>query len=155
MRMLGIDPGIERLGYALVDETRDGVKLVSYGLISTEPGLPKEERFRQIYDDVMYLIHTHKPEAMTLETLIFSKNVKTAMTVSEVRGILILTAIQNNLPLKELTPLQIKTAVTGYGKADKRQMQNAVKMLFGMAEIPKPDDVADAIGIALSGIVKA
>jgi crossover junction endodeoxyribonuclease RuvC len=92
---------------------------------------------------------------MTLETLLFSKNVKTAMVVSEVRGILILTAIQNGLPLKELTPLQIKTAVTGYGKADKKQMQNAVKMLFCLPEIPKPDDVADAIGIALSGIVKA
>lgn len=154
MRVLGIDPGIERLGYAVIDDASSGLSLVSYGLVTTDKSLPKPERFAQIYDDVVSLVEQYRPEVLSLETLLFAKNVKTAMTVSEVRGILILISMQKGLLLKELTPLQVKTVVTGYGKADKVQMQNAIKMLFALREIPKPDDVADAIGIALCGIVK-
>ena len=154
MKVLGLDPGIERLGYAILSEKSQEITAISYGLISTDYADAKPKRLRRIYDDINELIERYEPEKVSIETLIFAKNVKTAMTVSEVRGVLLLTATLHNIAIEEFTPLQVKTAVTGYGRASKSQIQHAVKILLKLSEIPRPDDVADAIAIAMCGIFK-
>lgn len=149
MTVIGIDPGIERLGYAVLEIANNEITPLSYGLISTLKTTPKNERLLQIYNDVKELIEKHKPECLSVETLIFAKNVKTALVVSEVRGVILLLSSQFGLPLYEFTPLQVKTGMTGYGRSSKSQIQKAVKMILNLAETPKPDDVSDAIAIAI------
>lgn len=149
MTVIGIDPGIERLGYAVLGISGSAIAPLSYGLISTPKTSPKNERLLQIYNDVRSLIEKHKPDCLSVETLIFAKNVKTALVVSEVRGVILLLSSQFGLPLYEFTPLQVKTGITGYGRSSKTQIQKAVKMVLNLAETPKPDDVSDAIAIAL------
>ncbi len=151
MIVLGLDPGIERLGYAVLQLEGQNITVLSYGLISTTAQTPKPMRLSQIWHDLITLISRFQPEIMAIESLIFAKNVKTALTISEVRGILQLAAAENNLKLLEFTPLQVKTRLTGYGKADKKQMQNAIRVILSLQETPKPDDVADALAIALCG----
>lgn len=149
MTVIGIDPGIERLGYAVLDITGSKIVPLSYGLISTLKSTPKNERLLQIYNDVRELIIKHKPECISVETLIFAKNVKTALVISEVRGVILLLSSQFDLPLYEFTPLQVKSGLTGYGRSSKSQIQTAVKLILNLAETPKPDDVSDAIAIAI------
>jgi crossover junction endodeoxyribonuclease RuvC len=149
MTVIGIDPGIERLGYAVLEFSGSEIFPVSYGLISTKKETPKNERLLQIYDDLHSLIEKHKPERMSVETLIFAKNVKTALVISEVRGVILLLSALFHLPLYEFTPLQVKSGLTGYGRSTKTQIQKAVKLVLKLAETPKPDDVSDAIAIAL------
>lgn len=146
---MGIDPGIERLGYAVLEFSGSEIRPVSYGLITTKKETPKNERLLQIYDDLVRLIEQFKPERMSVETLIFAKNVKTALVVSEVRGVILLLSARFGLPLYEFTPLQVKTGLTGYGRSSKTQIQKAVKMVLKLNEIPRPDDVSDAVAIAL------
>lgn len=151
MRILGIDPGLATTGWAVVDFDDDGnPNVIDYGCISTKKGLSVSTRLLEIYEDMVELVAKYKPDLAGVETLIFCNNAKTAMSVGEARGVVRLVLEKENIPIKEFTPLQIKDAVTGYGKADKRQVQENVKMLCNLDDIPKPDDAADAIAVAIA-----
>jgi crossover junction endodeoxyribonuclease RuvC len=147
-RILGFDPGYGRLGFGIIDVTAGKSVPVTFGVITTPASMPSKERLREIAVDVRALIATHKPDAVGIEELFFGKNVTTAMKVAEVRGVLLLIAAENDLPVTELKPVEVKMALTGYGKADKKQMQQMVKTVFGLKSVPKPDDAADALAIA-------
>lgn len=151
MRILGIDPGLATTGWAVVDFDNDSKPIpVDYGAITTPKGLSVSERLVEIYDDMNSLIKKFKPEYAGVETLLFTNNAKTAMSVGEARGVVLLALEKNSIPIREFTPPQVKNSITGYGKADKKQVQANVKMLCGLEEIPKPDDAADAIAIAIA-----
>jgi crossover junction endodeoxyribonuclease RuvC len=151
MIVLGIDPGIERTGYAFIDDSGGQLKALSYGLISTSKTLPKVVRLKQIHDDLTTLLSRFRADLLAIESLIFAKNVTTALTVSEARGVILLAGIQAGLDTEEFSPVQVKKSLTGYGKSDKVQMERAVQIVLGLTEIPKPDDVCDAIAIAICG----
>lgn len=151
MLVLGVDPGIERLGYGIIECSGNRLEPLGYGLISTHKNTPKPERLRQIYQDLNSILEKYKPDMVSVETLIFASNVKTALVVSEVRGVILLCASLKNLPVHEFTPLQVKMSLTGYGRSTKQQMEQAVKIILNLSEIPKPDDVSDAIAIAICG----
>jgi crossover junction endodeoxyribonuclease RuvC len=155
MTVLGIDPGLHRLGFAIVKSKKSEIIPVSYGLISTAPELSKQERLAQIYDDMSLIIDKYHPDIVALETLIFAKNTKTATTVSEVRGVLLLLCEKKQKPVSEFAPLQVKTSVTGYGRAGKSQIQSAVKLILSLKEVPSPDDVADALAVAICALNNA
>lgn len=150
MRILGIDPGIAIVGYGVIEVERGNFKMIDYGVIRT----PKEEntpvRLCMIEKSLIQLIEKFKPDNIALEELFFATNAKTAITVAEARGVLLLTATKYCGKLFEYTPLQIKQAITGYGKADKNQVQQMVKMMLKLKEIPKPDDAADALAVAIT-----
>jgi crossover junction endodeoxyribonuclease RuvC len=150
MRILGIDPGTGILGFGVIDvDTRGKAALVDAGVIRTPVKQPDSDRLLTIYDELKQLIAELKPEVMAVEKLFFSQNVTTAMSVSQARGIVLLLGKQHNLELHEYTPQQIKQAITGYGKADKKQMQEMVRVILGLSETPKPDDCADALAAAI------
>ncbi|WP_160034371.1 crossover junction endodeoxyribonuclease RuvC [Paenibacillus sp. An7] len=149
MRFLGIDPGIAIVGFGFIDKTGSKLTPVQYGCIQTEAHTPDEERLLHVYEAMLQLIDKYKPDAVALEKLFFNRNVTTAMSVSQARGVLILAAIQRGLPIAEYTPMQVKQAIVGYGKAEKRQVQEMVKMYLKLQAIPKPDDVADALAVAI------
>ncbi|MBD7967403.1 crossover junction endodeoxyribonuclease RuvC [Paenibacillus gallinarum] len=149
MRFLGIDPGIAIVGFGFIDKTGSKLTPVQYGCIQTEAHTPDEERLLHVYEAMLQLIDKYKPDAVALEKLFFNRNVTTAMSVSQARGVLILAAIQRGLPIAEYTPMQVKQAVVGYGKAEKRQVQEMVRMYLKLQTIPKPDDVADALAVAI------
>lgn len=149
--VLGIDPGIGRVGYGIVSTARGTQKLVSYGVIETEPKRPVGFRLQRIYRAVRDLIASHHPDRLALERLFFAKNASTAMVVGEARGAILLAAEQSGLPVVEFTPPAIKKSLTGYGNADKGQVQRMIKVMFRLTHTPKPDDAADAIAIALCG----
>ncbi len=150
MRILGIDPGIAIVGFGIIDKQGSQLKPVQYGSIQTEAGLSVQIRLKQIFEAMQSLIDTYKPEEISVEKLFFAKNVTTAFTVGQARGVILLSAEMAGLPVYEYTPLQVKQAVTGYGAADKKQIQEMVKILLKLREVPKPDDVADALGIAIT-----
>lgn len=150
MRILGIDPGTGILGFGVVDvDTRGKAVLVDAGVIRTPVKQPDSERLKTIYDELTEIIETNKPQVMAVEKLFFSRNVTTAMSVSQARGVVLLCGIQNNLELFEYTPQQIKLALTGYGRADKKQIQEMVRVVLKLDEVPKPDDCADALAAAI------
>ena len=149
MRFLGIDPGIAIVGFGFIDKTGSKLTPVQYGCIQTEAHTPDEERLLHVYEAMLQLIDKYKPDAVALEKLFFNRNVTTAMSVSQARGVLIPAAIQRGLPIAEYTPMQVKQAVVGYGKAEKRQVQEMVRMYLKLQTIPKPDDVADALAVAI------
>lgn len=149
MIILGLDPGTAITGFSLLERTQRGVKLLDYGCIKTEAGKPHHERLNEIAADVTVLINKYKPDTCAIEKLFFSKNVKTAMSVSEVRGVLIHLAGKVGMEIYEYTPNEVKSNVTGDGKADKLQIQKMVKTILNLKETPTPDDAADAIAIAL------
>ncbi len=151
MRILGIDPGLATTGWAVVDFDKDGKPdPVDYGAITTPKDMETSQRLVEIYEDMKELVKKFKPESAGIETLIFCNNITSAMFVAEARGIVRLVLEQNRIPIKEFTPLQVKDAVTGYGKAGKKQVQESVKMLCNPESIPKPDDAADAIAVAIA-----
>lgn len=151
MRILGIDPGLAITGWAIVDFDINGdPDVVDYGAITTSKGLTVSERLVEIYNDMKTLIENFKPEHAGVETLLFCNNAKTAIAVGEARGVVLMALEQNSIPLKEFTPLQVKSAVTSYGKADKKQVQENVRVLCNLDAIPKPDDAADAIAVAIA-----
>ncbi len=152
MRVLGIDPGIARVGFGVV-ETENGadVHFVECGLIATKPELTLQDRLKEIYQDLEVIIKKTKPQLLSCEKLYFQNNAKTALDVGQARGIVLLAASHFNLPVFELTPLQVKQSVTGYGKATKQQVEDMIIQILHLNFVPKPDDVADAIAIALSG----
>lgn len=149
MVILGIDPGYAIVGYGLVEYVGNRFRVFDYGSIQTKAGMPTNERLKIIYDSMTELIAKHRPDAMAVEELFFNTNSKTAIVVAEARGIILLSAINAGLEIAEYTPLQVKQAVTGYGRADKNQVQQMTKALLGLDRVPKPDDTADALAIAI------
>ena len=149
MRILGIDPGIAIVGYGVVDKEGNRYKTVAYDAVTTKAHTPLEERLEIVYNGIVELIKEYRPDAMSIEELFFNNNAKTALTVGQARGVIILAAVQNHIPVYEYTPLQVKQALTGYGRASKTQIQQMMKSMLGLSEVPKPDDVADALAIAV------
>ena len=149
MVILGIDPGYAIVGYGLIEYVGNRFRVFDYGSIQTKAGVPTNERLKIIYDSMTDIIARHKPDAMAVEELFFNTNSKTAIVVAEARGIILLSAINAGLDIAEYTPLQVKQAVTGYGRADKNQVQQMTKALLGLDKVPKPDDTADALAIAI------
>jgi len=150
MRILGIDPGTGILGFGVIEVQARGVQLVDAGVIRTPVKEDDAVRLLTIYEELTDIIATTKPQIMSVEKLFFARNVTTAMTVSQARGVVLLCGQQAGLQLFEYTPMQIKQAVAGYGKADKKQMQEMVRVLLKLKEIPRPDDAADALAAALT-----
>ena len=149
MRILGIDPGIAIVGYGVVDKEGNRYKTIAYDAVTTKAHTPLEDRLEKVYNGVLEIIKEYKPDAMSIEELFFNNNAKTALTVGQARGVIILAAVQNHIPVYEYTPLQVKQALTGYGRAGKTQIQQMMKSMLGLTEVPKPDDVADALAIAV------
>ena len=148
--ILGIDPGMARTGYGLVVHTGSGgLRLVDYGVIRTEPDRPTGERLLQIEEELLRLTQAHAPVSAGVERLYFDRNVSTAMTVGQARGVVLLTLARSAVTVEENTPLKVKQAVTGNGSADKKQMQSMVRLLLEMESEPRPDDAADALAVAI------
>lgn len=150
MLVLGVDPGTAITGFGLVRESPDGtLGLVDYGVIQTPAGLEDEKRLLILYQKLNELILLHAPDAGAVEKLFFRRNVTTAIGVGQARGVVLLTLAQHGLPVWEYTPMEVKQSVSGYGNADKRQVQLMVQTLLGLKEYPKPDDAADALAVAI------
>jgi crossover junction endodeoxyribonuclease RuvC len=150
MRIIGIDPGTGILGFGVIDSERGGkAKMVDAGVIRTKVHQPLDERLEEIYTCLCEIIAETKPKIMVVEKLFFAQNVTTAISVSHARGVAILSGKLAGLEIVEYTPLQIKQAITGYGRADKKQMQEMVRVLLGLKVAPQPDDCADALAAAL------
>ncbi|MGI6161298.1 MAG: crossover junction endodeoxyribonuclease RuvC [Christensenellales bacterium] len=149
MIIIGIDPGLAIMGYGVIEYDGNRLKHIDHGCIYTESDTPMPTRLRQLYDGVFSLVKTYNPASVAVEELFFSKNVKTAIAVGHARGMALLAAEQNGCVLYEYTPKQVKQAVVGYGGADKTQVQQMIKVLLNLKEIPKPDDAADALAIAV------
>lgn len=151
MRIIGIDPGTGILGFGVIDVgPRNNISLVTAGVITTPAHTPLDERLEEIFDGLTEIIAETKPEQMSIEKLFFARNVTTAMSVSHARGVAMLTGRKAKLPIAEYTPMQIKQSLTGYGKADKKQIQEMVRMQLNLKEVPKPDDAADALAAAIT-----
>ncbi len=149
MIILGLDPGTATTGYGVIRVLGNRFQMLEYGIISTPAKNPMEKRLEMIYDNLQELLQKWQPDQAAVEELFFNQNITTAITVGQARGVLLLCCAQNNVPLAEYTPLQVKQALVGYGRADKKQIQQMVKMFLNLADIPKPDDAADALAIAI------
>jgi crossover junction endodeoxyribonuclease RuvC len=147
--VLGIDPGTARLGYGVVDRQGSALTMRDYGCLETINDRPLEQRLLLIHAGLTDLIETHRPAAVGVERLFFNKNAQTAMAVGQARGVVLLTAAEHGLPVFEYGPHEVKLAVTGYGRAPKDQVQRMVQLVLSMAELPKPDDAADALAVAV------
>ncbi|NLF78287.1 MAG: crossover junction endodeoxyribonuclease RuvC [Chloroflexi bacterium] len=153
MLVLGIDPGTATTGYGLVREHDDGtLQAIAFGVITTPARTPMADRLRQLYHDVSALIAEHQPDAAAIETLYFGRNVTTAITVAQGRGVILLALAEANLPIREYKPAEIKQAIAGYGNADKIQVQEMIRQLLDLDEIPRPDDAADGLGVAITDL---
>jgi crossover junction endodeoxyribonuclease RuvC len=153
MLALGIDPGTETTGYALVEENDQGdINAIDFGVIKTSRQLPDEKRLQIIYNELTRIISLHRPVTGAVEKLFFQKNVTNAMTVGQARGVILLAMANAGIEIGEYSPQQVKQAVTGYGAADKRQVQIMVQTMLSLTEIPKPDDAADALAVAICHI---
>lgn len=151
MRILGIDPGTGILGFGVIDiEPGGAVKLVDAGVIRTPVKELDAVRLLTIYEELLQIIQEYKPKVMSVEKLFFARNVTTAMTVAQARGVVLLLGQKHGLELHEFTPMQIKQALTGYGKADKKQIQEMVRVILKLKEVPQPDDAADALAAAIT-----
>ena len=150
MIILGIDPGLATLGYGVIEVNNDRRKLIQFGTLTTPAGQPMPQRLRAIFQGMNQLMDIYQPDDVAFEELFFSKNITTGMAVSAARGVALVAVVQRTDNLYEYTPMQIKQAVTGYGGADKHQVQQMVKMLLNMKEIARPDDAADALAVALT-----
>ena len=149
MRILGLDPGIATVGFGVVDTERNRQKLVSCGVITTPAHTPLTSRLDQIYTDLEELISVYHPDVMSIEELFFNTNITTGISVAQGRGVILLCAFRSGLKICEYTPLQVKQAVVGYGRAEKKQVQDMVKRILNLPAVPKPDDAADAVALAL------
>ena len=150
MRVLGIDPGYAIVGWGVVDYAGNRFAPVDFGAVTTEAGVPFELRLQQVYEGVAGVIEKYRPEALAIEQLFYQHNQTTVIGVAEARGVILLAASQANLPIYEFTPMQVKLAVTGYGKAVKKQVQEMTRILLKLEKIPKPDDTADALAMAVT-----
>ncbi len=149
MIVLGVDPGTATTGYGVVAENDGDLGLIAYGVLTTSADQPLPSRLQSIYRELRALAELHRPDSAAVEKLFFSKNVRTAMSVGQARGVAMLALADVDLALGEYTPLEIKQAVTGYGGADKRQVQEMVRALLRLDELPRPDDAADALAVAI------
>jgi crossover junction endodeoxyribonuclease RuvC len=147
--VLGVDPGLATTGSGFVRETGGGLQAVAHGVVTTSSKLTLPVRLQQLYQGLTALIHEYRPDEGAVEELFFSSNVRTAMSVGQARGVTLLALADAGLTIAEYTPLAIKQAITGYGRADKAQMQEMVRLLLGLGEIPRPDDAADALAVAI------
>lgn len=150
MRIIGIDPGTGILGFGVIDVIKGKMTLVDAGVVKTPAHTPLDERLEDIFDCLTQIITETRPDCMSIEKLFFSQNVTTAMSVSHARGVAMLAGRKAKLPIAEYTPLQIKQTVTGYGKAEKKQVQEMVRIQLGLIKIPEPDDCADALAAAIT-----
>lgn len=149
MIILGIDPGFAIVGYGVLEYKNNHFKVLDYGAITTDASVEMFSRFLSIYEDLTEIIERYHPDFMAIEELFFNNNQKTAINVAQARGVLLLAALQKDVRIFEYTPLQVKQAVAGYGRADKQQVQQMVKLLLNLDKVPKPDDTADALAIAI------
>jgi crossover junction endodeoxyribonuclease RuvC len=149
MRTIGIDPGTAIMGWGVVDSDGGQVRAVEFGVLTTPAGVPQPERLAMLYDGLSALVARLRPEVAAVEELFFGKNVNTAITVGQARGVILLALHQAGLPIFEYKPLAVKQAVAGYGGADKRQMQEMIRLTLGLSARPHPDDAADALAVAV------
>ncbi|NLD19256.1 MAG: crossover junction endodeoxyribonuclease RuvC [Clostridiales bacterium] len=149
MKILGIDPGYAILGYGVIEKVGNKFKACSYGAITTEATMPMTERLECLYDSLREVIEEERPDVAAIEQLFFNTNAKTAILVGQARGVAVLACVKGGLEIQEYTPLQIKQALVGYGRADKNQVQQMVKMMLNLKDVPKPDDTADALAAAI------
>jgi len=149
MRILGIDPGTATTGWAIIEANKNNFYPLSFGFISTNKNSPEEERLREISEDIEDIIKKYAPREAAIENIFFFKNQKTVIQVAQARGAILLTLRQKNVSISSYTPLQVKQALTGYGKAEKKQLQDMTKNILHLKSVPKPDDVSDAIAIAI------
>ena len=149
MRIIGIDPGYAIVGYGIIDYDNFSYKTVSYGAVTTKAGEDFSFRLESIYNDIVTLIQKHKPDCMSIERLYFNTNTTTAIDVAQARGVILLAAQKNGVSVFEYTPLQVKQSITGYGKAENRQVMEMGKTFLSLNVIPKPDDTADALALAI------
>ncbi len=149
MRILGIDPGTTIIGYGIIETTPKGFSCLDYGVFRTPSKVPNQKRISSVYDFFEKLIKKHRPDKAGIEKLFFFKNAKTITQVSEIKGAIILALAKQGLAVNEFTPLQVKQAVSNYGRADKKQVQKVTSLILGLKEIPRPDDAADALAIAI------
>ena len=149
MRILGIDPGIAIVGFGLIESERGSVRMLQYGAVTTEAGLPLATRLLQIENDMTALIAQLQPDEIAIEEMFFSKNITTGIAVAHGRGVILCTAEKLGVPICEYTPMQVKQAVVGYGLAEKRQVMDMTRLLLHLKTVPKPDDAADALAIAI------
>jgi len=147
--ILGVDPGLADTGFGVIEKQGSYLKMIDYGCIKTKAKIPTAIRLTEIYQNLNKLIKKFKPDIIAIEQLFFCKNVKTALAVGQARGVIVLAGGKNNLIIHEFTPLQVKQALTTYGKASKNQVQQMVKVILNLKNIPKPDDAADALAIAV------
>jgi crossover junction endodeoxyribonuclease RuvC len=150
MKILGIDPGLATVGFAVLEKTGRQKKLLTCGVIQTKPTQSMQERLAEIYKDMQALITDYKPDYCAIEQLFFSKNITTGIPVAQARGVILLSLEQAKIPIKEYSPSQLKSALTGDGKADKKAMQKMVMLELKLAKVPQPDDAADAVSLALT-----
>jgi len=152
--ILGIDPGTATTGFSILRQERDGFVVLDFGIISTDKNSSAGERLKKLYCEVGKLLKKFQPNILAVEKLYFFKNLKTALPVSEARGVVLLATAQKKVKVIELTPLEVKMGICGYGRADKKQVQKMVQQILGLEKIPKPDDAADALAIAICGALK-
>jgi len=149
MIILAIDPGTATTGYGVIEHEGNRFKVKDYGVVSTDSKLAPELRLQEIYERLKNIIARHRPDCFVIEQLFFNSNTRTALAVGQARGVCLLVAADGGLPVAEYTPLQVKQAVVGYGRAEKAQVQQMVKAILNLREIPKPDDAADALALAI------
>lgn len=149
MVVLGIDPGYAIVGWGVIEYSHSRFKVLGYGAITTEAQTPFPERLQIIYNDMCYLFTKYKPEVMSMEKLFYNSNQKTVIDVAQARGVITLAAQMNNKNIFEYTPLQVKQSVTGYGRAEKKQVMEMTRSILNLPEVPKPDDTADALAMAI------
>ena len=149
MRIIGIDPGYAIVGYGIIDYNANHFSVVDYGAVTTNAHTPFEQRLASIYSGLEQLISTYKPDAMSIEKLFFNTNTTTAIDVAQARGVIVLSAAQHGLDIAEYTPLQVKQSVVGYGRAEKKQVQEMTRLMLNLKSVPKPDDTADALALAI------
>ena len=152
MRALGLDPGSAITGYGVVEGRGNRLRHIAHGVIRTSPSDTMPQRLQVLYHGTLELMQTYSPDAVAIERLFFKQNVSTGITVAQARGVLLLAAVQTSLPISEFSPTEMKVAVTGYGRADKMQLQEMVKRLLSLDAVPKPDDAADALALAICRI---
>ena len=149
MIILGIDPGYAIVGYGVLEYKNNHFSVIDYGAITTDAGMPFNRRLEHIYDEMTELFNKYRPDAMSIEKLFYNSNAKTVIDVSQARGVIMLAAQKNKVPAFEYTPLQVKQSVVGYGRAEKKQVQEMIKRILFLEKVPKPDDTADALAMAI------
>lgn len=149
MIILGIDPGYAIVGWGVIEYTANRFSVIDYGAVTTQAGTPFNDRLKMVYDGINSIMNCYSPEALAIEKLFYNTNAKTVIDVAQARGVINLAAVQNNIPIFEYTPLQVKQSVVGYGRAEKKQVQEMTRVILKLEKIPKPDDTADALAMAI------